>query len=486
MSTIRSSRVAAASLLAVTISLAGCGAPDLGPRPQLRPPSTLDSAGSIAPTAAEAAWPEQRWWTAYGDPQLDGLVDEAFKGSPDVATALARIRQAQGALESSRSSLLPSVGAQGSASLEKQSYNNGTPASVLPKGWKDYGTLAVSASLNLDIWGKNRALLAAATSATEAAIADERQAELTLAAEVVSSYFDLGRLVERQKVLDATLAAREESSRLVGQRVSQGIENQSPQRQSNAEVARARVDVAANREQIEKRRHALAALLGAGPDRTLTLVPAPIASIPATPVPADAGIALAGRRPDIAVYRRLVEASDSGVKYAKASFLPDISLSGLIGLSSLGLSHLFDSGSDYGSVGPAISLPIFQGGALSGRYRIARAGYDTMVAGYNKAVVGALQEVADALSTRASAGEQERHAIEARTEANAAYDLGMQRYKGGLSTYIDALGTETNALDARLSAVDAHFATLASEVALKRALGGGYADESSRKAPTDD
>jgi NodT family efflux transporter outer membrane factor (OMF) lipoprotein len=268
--------------------------------------------------------------------------------------------------------------------------------------------------------------------------------------------------------------------------VTQGLDNQSPLRQSNAEAARARIDVAANREQIEKRRHALAALLGAGPDRTLTLTPPSIATIAATPVPADAGIALAGRRPDIVMSRKLVQAADKGVEYAKKSFLPDISLSGLIGLSSLGISHLFDGGSDYGSAGAAVSLPIFQGGALSGRYRLARGGYDTMVASYNKSVIGALQEVADALSTRTSAGEQERHALEARTEANAAYGLALQRYKGGLSTYIDVLSAETTALDTRLGAVDAHFATLASEVALKRALGGGYADDSAKKATPDE
>ncbi|WP_327195301.1 TolC family protein [Sphingomonas sp. LH128] len=184
--------------------------------------------------------------------------------------------------------------------------------------------------------------------------------------------------------------------------------------------------------------------------------------------------------------RKLVQAADKGVEYAKKSFLPDISLSGLIGLSSLGISHLFDGGSDYGSAGAAVSLPIFQGGALSGRYRLARGGYDTMVASYNKSVIGALQEVADALSTRTSAGEQERHALEARTEANAAYGLALQRYKGGLSTYIDVLSAETTALDTRLGAVDAHFATLASEVALKRALGGGYADDSAKKATPDE
>lgn len=485
MSTQLSPRVATACLLLASVSLAAC-VPDLGPRAEVRPLSTLDSTVSIAATGSERDWPRQDWWTAYGDPQLDGLVEEAMRGSPDLATALARVQQARGALQASGSALLPTLGAQGSADMSKQSYNNGTPVSALPHGWKDYGTLALSANWNLDIWGKNRALLAAATSASEASLADLRQAEMVLAAEVVSSYFDLGRLVEREAVLQESLKIREDSAKLTRQRYESGLENEMPVRQANAETARARVLLAANEEQIALRRHALAALMGAGPDRTAQLTPSAIGKIAETPIPANAGIALAGRRPDIVAARKLVEVSDKSVEYAEKSFLPDISISGLLGLTSLGIDNLFKDGSDYGSGGAAISLPIFQGGALSGRYRIARGGYDSMVANYNGTVVAALQEVADAISSRTSAEQQERHAGEAAAEAGAAYDLALQRYKAGLSTYIYVLDTQTTELDARLSALDAHFATLTSEVALKRALGGGYADETSEKAPTDD
>ncbi len=485
MSTTFPPRVAASVLLAASISLAAC-APDLGPRPEIKGPSAFGSTASIAGTASARDWPQERWWTTYNDPQLDGLIDAALKDSPDLASAVARVRQARGALQASRSSLLPTLGAQGSADVAKQSYNNGTPASALPKGWKDYGTLALSANWNLDIWGKNRALLAAATSATEAAVAEVRQAELVLTSEIVSSYFDLARLTEREKVLEEELKVREDSASLTAKRHEQGLENEMPLRQSKAEVARTRALVAANEEQIALRRHALAALMGAGPDSTADLTPPSIASIAPTPVPANAGIDLAGRRPDIVAARRIVEAADKGTEYARKSFLPDISLGGLLGLTSLGISNLFDGGSDYGNAGAAISLPIFQGGALSGRYRIARAGYDSMVASYNKTVVGALQEVADAISSRDSAARQERHSHDAQVEAAAAYDLALQRYKAGLTTYIDVLVTQTSELDARLSALDAHFATLASDVALKRALGGGYADETYKKATPDE
>ncbi|WP_246543233.1 efflux transporter outer membrane subunit [Novosphingobium profundi] len=471
--------------MAASVSLAAC-APDLGPRPQLRGPSSFQSGASIAATASARDWPQSRWWTVYNDPQLDALIDTALKDSPDLASAIARVQQARGALQASRASLLPSVGAQGSGEVAKQSYNNGTPASALPHGWKDYGTLALSANWNLDIWGKNRALLSAATSATEAAVAEMRQSELVLTSEIVSSYFDLARLTERQKVLDEALAVRVNSADLTAKRHGQGLENEAPLRQANAETARARGLVAANQEQIALRRHALAALIGAGPDSTIDLTPPSIAKVAVAAVPADAGIALAGRRPDIVAARRIVEAADKGTEYARKSFLPDISLSGLLGLTSLGISNLFDSGSDYGNAGAAVSLPIFQGGALEGRYRIARAGYDSMVASYNKTVIGALQEVADAIASRDSAIQQEKHAGDAQSEAAAAYDLALQRYRAGLTTYIDVLTTQTAELDARLSALDSHFATLASDVALKRALGGGYADETYKKATSDE
>ena len=482
MSTITSPRFAAASLLAVTLSLSACGVPDLGPRPQLRTPETLQSARSLASSRQAADWPQQDWWTAYGDPQLDLLVKEAIKGSPDVASALARITQAQGAIQTVRGNLLPQVSGQGDADVAKQSYNNGTPVSALPQGWKDYGTLALSASFDLDLWGKNKALLAAATSATEAAVADERQAELLLTTSVVSGYFELARLLARQKVLESALKARQDTANLTDGRVKQGLDNDSPLRQANSLVAQAKQELATNAAQVAVQRHAIAALLGEGPDRTAGLTPPAIEAIPETPVPADAGIALAGRRPDIIAARKLVEAANSGMKYSKASFMPDISLKGLLGFTSLGISHLFDSGSDYGNAGAAISLPIFEGGKLAGEYRMARAGYDSEVASYNKTVVGALQDVADALVMRDSAREEERNALVARNEADAAYRLAMMRYKGGLYTYLDVLSTQQTALSARVAAVDAHFSTLSSEVALTRALGGGYADDTSKKA----
>jgi len=459
------------------MTLAGCGLPDLGARPEMRTPATLESGVSLRSAASQAVWPREAWWQAYGDPQLDALVAEALAGSPDVAAAQARVRQARGIAEQAGADRLPQVGAQGSAGAVKQSYNNGIPPEFVPRGWNSNGSLALTGDFDLDIWGRRRNQLAAATSEAEAAQADAEQARLILASNVVSAYFDLARLLERNRTLEDAVASRDRLSGLIRQRAEQGLENQTPVRQNLAETARSRLTLASNQEQLAARRHALAALLGAGPDRGLAIQPAVLTQVAATPLPADAGIGLAGRRPDIVAARLRVEAQGRRIDVAKTAYLPDISLSGLIGLTSLGLSNLIDRGSTYGNAAAAFSLPIFDGGRLRGQYRQTRGTFDLAVADYNLTVVDALREVADAVASRQAAMMQEREAVQARNEAEGAFDLASKRYRAGLTNYIEVLSAQQVALDAREAAIDAHFRILASEVALQRALGGGFQAE---------
>lgn len=472
-------------LAALSLCLAGCAAPDLGPPPRLNDPATLASTQSLEVPRAGAvtAWPRARWWTAYGDPGLDALVDEALKGAPSVALAEARIRQARGAAEAAGAALLPSIGGQASTAVTKQSYNNGVPPNVVPRGWKSAGTLALSGDFDLDLWGRNRKALAAATSEAEAAEADVRQAELMLSSNVVASYFDLARLIERGKALADASQSRAALAGLTRQRASQGLDSDAPLRRAEAAAAMARAQLSANQEQVLLRRHAIAALLGAGPDRGLSISPPALSALPAAEVPADAGIGLAGRRPDIVAARLRAEAAAARIDVARAAFMPNVSLRGLIGLTSLGLSNLFDGGSSYGNAGAALTLPVFEGGRLTGQFRQARGGYDAAVADYNATVANALQDVADALASRDAAAGQERDATAAALAAQAAHDIALRRYRGGLANYLDALTAQAAALEAREAAIDAHFRTLALDVALKRALGGGFADTNQEKAP---
>lgn len=460
--------------------------PDLGARPETRGPATLATAQSFGAGDPSAAWPQQDWWTAYGDPQLDALVAEALAGSPDVAAAQARVRQARGAAEITGADLLPQIGGQGSAAMAKQSYNNGIPSEFVPKGWKSNGNLALSGHFDLDLWGRRRKLLAAATSEALAAQADAAQATLLISSNVVASYFDLARLLARDEALELALQSRVSLGDLTSRRAQQGLENQAPVRQTEAETLRSRIRLSANREQIAARRHALAALLGQGPDRGLSIVPTPLAKAVDAPLPSDASIALAGRRPDIVAARLRVEGAGKRIDIAKTGYLPDVSLRSLIGFTSLGVSNLFDSGSTSGNAGAALSLPIFDGGRIAGQYRQARGNFDLAVADYNGTVVNALREIADAVTARDAAIVQDRDATLAAKAAEAAYDIATKRYNAGLSNYIEALSAQQLALDAREAAVDAHFRTLSTAVTLKRALGGGYVQDQNKKVSAND
>src|SRR4051812_40602052 len=173
------------SLLVATIALpallSACApVPQLGARPEVRAGDSYAAAQSLAPAATASAWPADNWWVEYRDPQLTQLIEEGLKDSPDLAAAAARLRSAQAYAQQAGAARLPSVGVEASATEAKQSYNNGIPAAFVPQGWNDSGRIAASLSFDLDLWGKNRAALAAATSDAEAARIELEQSRLVL------------------------------------------------------------------------------------------------------------------------------------------------------------------------------------------------------------------------------------------------------------------------------------------------------------------
>ena len=169
-----------------------------------------------------------------------------------------------------------------------------------------------------------------------------------------------------------------------------------------------------------------------------------------------------------------VDAQTSRIKAARAAFYPNISLTGLIGLQALGIGNLADSGSLYGSAGPAISLPVFHGGAISAQYRGTRAQYDEAVARYDATVIGALHDVADTLVSRRALAERLSLSLASLKDAEAAHDLSRQRYERGLASYLDVLGNEENVLQARRSVADLQARVFTLDVQMVRSLGGGF------------
>jgi len=465
--------------------LAGCAAPDLGAKPQPLAPAAIAAAQSL-PGTAGAQWPGEGWWQAYGDPQLDALIAEGLANSPDVAAAAARFAKAGGLARQAGAARLPRLDGRGGVSLEKQSLNMGFPPAFqafLPQGWNDAGQVAASLGFDLDLWGRNRAAYAAATSDLRAAALDAQAARLMIAAGIASAYADLARLFAERDLRARQLEVATSSRTLLAQREASGLENRGGVAVSEGEVANARIALSQAEENLVLRRNQIAALIGAGPDRGLAITAPRLALAAPRPVPEDVTINLVGRRADIVAARQRVESAAARIKVARADFYPAVKLNALFGVQSLGLGLLFDHNSTYGSVGPAVSLPIFHGGELKGRYEGARADYDSAVAAYNAAVLGAYQQAADALTTARMANARLGDARAALAAAEEGYDIMARRYKAGLATSLDVLQVEDRLIQARLGAAGLEAVVRNADIALARALGGGFAPPPDTSGP---
>jgi NodT family efflux transporter outer membrane factor (OMF) lipoprotein len=326
----------------------------------------------------------------------------------------------------------------------------------------------------LDFWGKNRAALAAATSEVEAARAEQAQARLTLASAVVSAYAELARQHAARDTVRAARDVRSKTAELFRRRYENGMETLGSVRQVESRVASTEADLLAIDEQLVLQRHRIAALLGAGPDRGLAITPPSVNLAQPFGLPAELSAQLLGRRPDIVASRLRAEAAASGIQQRRAAFYPNVNLVAFVGVQSLGLDMLTKSGSTFGTVGPALSLPIFDGGRLRGQLRGAEAEYAAAVAGYDRTVVQALQDVADAATSRQALDGQLARTDEAVDAAREAWRIQSNRYTGGLATYLDVLTAEDVLLANLRVQTDLQTRSFALDVALVRALGGGY------------
>jgi NodT family efflux transporter outer membrane factor (OMF) lipoprotein len=460
-------------LLSTALLTSGCASiPDLGPAPEAKEVQVYAAEQTFqAPTAD---WPASTWWTSYGDRQLSALISEALTGAPSLAQAEARVRQAEAIAQQAGAARLLQASADASATLVKQSYNNGFPQAFVPKGWNDTGGASLNFAHEFDFWGKNRAALAAATSDAEAARADLAQARLTISTSVASAYADLVQLHAESASSERAVEVRTRTAELMSMRRAQGLENQGAVSQAEAGRAAEEAKLAAIAEAIALTKTAIAALLGQGPDRGLAIERPRAPSLKPFGLPANLQADLIGRRPDVVASRLRAEAAAQRIDVARGDFYPNINLSAVIGLQSLGLDALTKSGSDYGSIGPAISLPIFTGGLLEGAYRGARAEYDASVAAYDAAVTQALQDVADVVVSERALGARLAKTREALAASEDAYRIIDMRYRGGLSTYLEVLSVEETLIANQQAVADLETRAFTLDVALVRALGGGF------------
>lgn len=458
-------------LLMSAVLLSGCASvPDLGPMPELKTTKLYMADESLK--APLAQWPTDSWWTAYGDAQLSQLIEEGLAGAPDLAKAEARLKAAEAKAGQARSALLPRLNASGSFNQVYLDPSNAP--SFVPDGWGNIGQAGLNFSYEFDFWGKNRASFAAATSSAEASRADAAAAKLVLSASIASAYADLAQLHADRDAAANAVRVRASSFELLSGRRAQGLENEGAVKRSEAGKAAAEAQLASIDEAISLTKNRIAALMGEGPDRALTIGRPTLAAMKEFGLPANLTADLIGRRPDVVAARLRAEAAAQNVTVAKADFYPNVNLSALISTQTLGFTGFPRTGLSYGAAGPAVSLPIFDGGRIANSYRGARAQYDEAVASYDATLTQALKDIADVAASSRALSQRLSKSREALAASEQAYAIAQNRYRGGLATYLDVLTAEDSLIADTKNVAGLETRALSLDVALVRALGGGY------------
>ena len=468
-----------ATAVATALLVSACASSgDIAPTGVMREPGSLQAGASLAGTrVSDAAWPSDRWWTAFGDPQLDAIVDEALTSAPSIDAADARTRKAIAQAGLADASRKPTLGA-GAQVLGMQL----PPALVGDEIGGDFNVanvLTLSFAWNPDIWGVSRSKWQAAVGNARATEVDAQSARVTLAANVARTYVSLARAFDALDAAKAEAARADALIALNQQRIKAGLENTIALNQNRSASASARQQAQAAQHDIDSLRTALAALLGAGPDRGLAIA-RPMLKTPGFALPSVLPSELLARRADIVAARWRVEAAQHGIDASKAAFYPSINLSALAGLAAGNLGDLFGTDALLLNGGPALSLPIFEGGRLEQQLRSSDADRDLAVASYNEALVGAIRDVANAVQTARAMDAQIGSTTNARDAAAKAYSLVLQRQRAGLATQLDVLAAQAPLLrlDQQLAALVA--ARRIAAIDLDQALGGGIATD----APT--
>jgi NodT family efflux transporter outer membrane factor (OMF) lipoprotein len=467
-------RVLSASTFALAVAsaavlmLAGCAS--MGNQTPPVAARTADSLGLASTQQTTAV--DAQWWHQFGDAQLDGLVAKALADSPNLGAAAARVARAQAVVDSARGAELPHVDFDASVKRELLSRNGLFPP---PYGGSVFNQSNATFGLkwDADLFGRQKADIEAALGSARAAKADADVAAQQLATQVVRTYFSLARLESQRVVAQRTYDQRKQMLSLISQRVSAGLDTVVEQKQGEGALPDTLAQIESLDEQIALTRHMLAALT-AQPMESLAALAPTLDQLRVSPQPPVLGADLIARRPDIAAALARVEAAEQQVKSQRTQFYPDINFSAGIGLDSISLEHFLELPSKAWSFGPALHLPIFEGGQLRAQLKGKGADRDAAIQAYNQQVIDAVREAADASTSAASIGRQlalQRQALVASTDS---YDFSQKRYGQGLGNALIVLNAETQMLSERRLEVDLRYRALDVQAQLMKALGGGW------------
>ncbi|WP_170958900.1 efflux transporter outer membrane subunit [Magnetospirillum sp. 15-1] len=461
------------------LALAACAAGrDLAPLAVMPDLEHLDAGQVIQTTAQHSdASHALQWWTLYRDPQLDDLIAASVDEAPSIAAAAARIRRAEAALGTVEADAWPSVTGSGQLTRERFPDHYTYPAPYADS-WGNEGVLTADLRYRLDFWGKQREAEAAAEERLAVAKAEAADAALVLQTAIVEAYVQLDAAYRTRDIAASGLSRRQGVIDLLVLRTKAGLATAIDAVQAQEAITETRSEIARLDGEIARRRYQIAALLGRDPAFAERLVrptlitianPAPLSAIPTT---------LLGYRPDVTMRRAMVEAAAHDIGVARAAFYPELDLTAFVGLKSFGFDRLLRLSSSAVGGGPAITLPIFDGGRLRGNLKGRTAEYDAAVSAYNAAIATALQQVADGIASLKSEFARRAEAEAALAHWISVVDLQKIRERHGLSSASDRLASETALLLSERRAAEACARIAIAQVTLIRALGGAWAPSS--------
>jgi len=463
--------------IALGLLLAGCTTSrGLHTTGILTDPGSLKSERSLAGVQlSPTAWPTQDWWVSYGDPQLTALIDEALKNNPSLEQAQARARQAQAVADSVNAGRKPEAKFDASITGAYLSKKNPIyPEYVL-------GTFAWSKSLtadfswDLDLWGGKRAAWEAALGHSRAAQIEAYAARIELSVNVARAYVQLGYAFAQKDVAEAELERTSRTLDVTRKLVKGGLGTPQQEHLADSQAAGAEQQKVAADRAIDASRSSLSVLLGQGPDRGLSIERPRLVDRGPAVLPDKLPVDLLGRRADLVAARWEIEAANKDVISAKKDFLPNISIQAAAGLVAVGGStNVLSLQARQYAFGPALSLPIFDGGRRRAHLASADAAYDAMVARYNGLLVSALNDVSDQVSALSSVRQQivlEKRSVD---DAQKSWDDAMKAYQGGLKGPLTPLTSRAQLLTAqqRLALLESQQADIS--IRLIEALGGGF------------
>lgn len=452
--------------LACALALAGCATPVPYQRPDVAVPAHFAQTGAFAPANPAAANVPDAWWMLFNDPVLNALQTGLLADNLNLQASAAAVAVAQAALVTSQAGALPVVGLTAGAS--RGATGGGAPATA-------YTAQGVLATWEVDLWGRVGAGVNAATARLDASRYTLAATRLSLQATLVQTYFAARTSQALQTILARSVQSYAQSLKLVENRHQAGVATLADVAQARSQWLSTQAQLAEARLQGNQLTHALALLVGQVPSTFVLAANPLLTDLPALPaVPEQLPAQLLERRPDIAAAERQVAAANAQVGAAQAAFFPALTLSASAGARGSQLGNLFQSSNSLWSLGTALAVSVFDGGARTVANASAQASHQQTVATYKQTVLVALQEVEDNLAAAAQLAQSTQAQTQALAAAQQALDVLQNQYKAGTVGYLNVLAAQNTVLSSERSLLDARNRQLAAVNQLLKNIAGRW------------